>query len=685
MDRPKGEVSFLERFPPDIWAFIVWYLPGEQLLRLMMTGATFLWHRLQSPNVVKSIILGEDFLTFKSLPRIFKDFPSLEELKIHSCGEKWSDEFGLTIDSIPSGVRTFEMSGAWGEPKLFGETGSLHLSKHLPRLENLSLSTLHISDSSWMTHCPQSLTNLKLRHWDGKVEIPSSVLHFTVDTVHLSQSSFVSKLPPSLVSFVVDYEIHLDLAVRLLPVSILKLSLGSGRVEDPEALMKQLPSLTCLKAALGLDFEIYPALTSLLPSTLTELDIASNLPCSAWPLLPQNLSKLSFAAPESLCTVVSNEIDDHGEDHAFKTIPFDYLPKSITSLELRFAKGQYFFGPPPTSNRSFFPPQLRYLSIPALQLSPETAKLLPSSLTHLEIGNLCERVCEHLPTGLRKLISYRTLMSPNFTKFLPKSLTFLHLWMTASKSKGAWFDYISGERVESISKLPEYSTHMNCLSKSFDWKDTSPLPSTLTYFGMSHADDLADTFMEHQQLPNLFELRLTESTNLSDLTIPYLSPSLKSLDLASSSAISGKSFQFLPKCLTSLNLSSSEQIFDSDIQHLCRTLKFVFFSSAIHLTELCLRDLPPHLEILDLSDNSLISPYYFLRFPYSLQSIQIPHSVDLKTWYVKYGQIWVRNGIQPLSPTQIAIRSFVFNIWNKFTAIVAATIGLLNFMRAGNR
>ena len=64
MDRPKLEVSWLECFPPDIWAYIVWYLPGEQLGRLLMTGATLLWHRLKSPHVVKSIKLGDDFLIF---------------------------------------------------------------------------------------------------------------------------------------------------------------------------------------------------------------------------------------------------------------------------------------------------------------------------------------------------------------------------------------------------------------------------------------------------------------------------------------------------------------------------------------------------------------------------------------------------------------------------------------------
>ena len=84
MDTPKRQVSFLESFPPDIWSYFVWYLPGDQLGRLLMTGATLLWQRLKSPNVVKSITLGQDFLVFKSLPRFLDDLPSLDELSIHS-------------------------------------------------------------------------------------------------------------------------------------------------------------------------------------------------------------------------------------------------------------------------------------------------------------------------------------------------------------------------------------------------------------------------------------------------------------------------------------------------------------------------------------------------------------------------------------------------------------------------
>ena len=142
MDTPKRQVSFLESFPPDIWAQFVWYIPGEQLGRLLMTGATSLWRRLKSPNVVKSTTLGQDFIVFKSFPRFLDELPSLDELSIHSEDDVWMCKSGLKIDSIPSRVRKLDLSEfLHKEPDmLFGEHGStLKLNEHLPHLQVLDL------------------------------------------------------------------------------------------------------------------------------------------------------------------------------------------------------------------------------------------------------------------------------------------------------------------------------------------------------------------------------------------------------------------------------------------------------------------------------------------------------------------------------------------------------------------
>ena len=76
----------------------------------MITGATVLWQLLRSPNVVKSITLGTDFIVFKSFPRFLDELPSLDELSIHGKYNVWKCKLGLTIDSIPSRVRKLHLS-----------------------------------------------------------------------------------------------------------------------------------------------------------------------------------------------------------------------------------------------------------------------------------------------------------------------------------------------------------------------------------------------------------------------------------------------------------------------------------------------------------------------------------------------------------------------------------------------
>ena len=273
-----------------------------------MTGATLLWHRLMSPNVVKSIILGQDFLVFKSLPRFLDELPSLDELSIHSRDDVWIDKLGLTIDSIPSRVRKLDLSNFFqNDPDLmFGGRGStLKLNEHLPYLQVLDLSNSEFTTYSWMTHSPQSLTSLSIYQFDGSVELPSSLIHFEACKFTLSTTSFVSKLPPSLESIVVTISLNgLDLLVPLLPPSIRELMLGISKEYSvsprTKHLLEQLPkSLTWFFVPISTDinFKTNPELISHFPSTLQHLNIVPNLPCSAWPLLPPNLTTLICSPP----------------------------------------------------------------------------------------------------------------------------------------------------------------------------------------------------------------------------------------------------------------------------------------------------------------------------------------------------------------------------------------------------
>ena len=248
---------------------------------------------------------------------------------------------------MPLGLRKLELSGKWKKPadELFDKYGTtLKLNEHLPRLEVLDLGDLSCTNFTWMTHSPQSLTKLSLRRWDGSVELPTSLIHFEANDVTLSTSSFVSKLPPSLETFNVHYLEGAELLVPLLPTSTRKLCLR-WRVRYSDVprpswnLLEQLPkSLTWLEVpyATFINFTTNPELVSYLPSTLTELHMGygSNLPCSCWRLLPQQLTKLSFNADRFNSLVPSKTVDSHGVHHEVNSIPFDYFPRSIMSLRL---------------------------------------------------------------------------------------------------------------------------------------------------------------------------------------------------------------------------------------------------------------------------------------------------------------------------------------------------------------
>lgn len=609
-----------------------------------MTGAISLWHKLTSLNVVKSIKLGEEFIVFKSFPRFLSDFHSLEELSIHSYNHQWSRNLGMRIDLIPSGVRKLELTGKWKQcgDKLFGDhSAPLKLNECLPHLEIVDFCCLKFSNYSWMIYFPQSLTKLTLKRWDGQVELPTSLIRFKADQVDISKRTFVSKLPPTLESFVAISEVYgVDLVVPLLPPSSRKVYLG-GLVTKCSAgpsipnILELLPkSLTWLAVprCAGINFVENPELTELLPSTLRKLQIVPDFPFSAWRLLPQQLTELSFQSP-------STKVEFCNMEEAIQSsLPFGMLPRAITSLRVLVGsfQEQYWSG----SDASCFPPQLTYLKISNVQLSPQTAKLLPSSLTFLHLGNFCERVCKHLPDGLKTLISHATLMSPNLSKFLPRSLT--HLQLAAASASNTWFDYDTGEKIESVAKLQwEYSMHTKCLSPSFAWKHSSPLPPKLAYFILKSAHNLGDSFLLHTNLPNLFELNLSSSCYFTDLSIPVLSPNLTSLNLRSASRITGRSFEFLPRSLTFFDLSSSESIFDPAIQCLPRSLKRLFLSRAVYLTDMCIPDLPPNLEKLSLNHNSQITPASFSCFPLTLRSSQTlaTCTVELSNWFVFEGKI----------------------------------------------
>lgn len=665
MDTPKQDVSCLIKFPPDIWAYLVSYLSGEQIGRLKMTGSALLWRKLTFSGVVKAIKLGNDFLQFKSWPAYLNEFLSLEELSIHSPTEVWWSEMGVKLNLIPSTVRKLRFTGPYGlffdfSNFFVGPKGEdLHFDELLPHLEILDIRTMRLMGCSWMTRCPPTLTKLSTAQWDGQSELPSSLLHLT-----LSRSDAISlrpglKFPPHLETLDLCASVPIiNALVPLLPASFLRLTCEISQSSLHKVDIGKLPRAMIsfhLNSFANLDLFNPPESVSLLPPTLTELDIPALLPTSAWATLPANLKTLCCRTDQS-CTVTSKnvrELDDPFMDetkkgttlayhnYALQTYPFNTLPRTLTDLHC-VSPGtpgvdNLFFGPPSEDMlTSYFPLGLTSLSLACAQLAVEVAKLLPTSLTRLKIGALCERVCEFLPSGLRELTGHCTLMSPNLIKFLPESLTFLALTRAIATSR--WYHDATGCNYQ-ISKFPEYAKHVKCES-SMDWKGDFSLPPGLTHLKLRNFEMLQDAFIMNQQISKLLELRLESGSNqISDLSIPFLSPRLKILILSQSIDITGKSFAALPRCLVWLDLNSASSIFDCDVQHLPRTLKKAYLDSAIHLTDTCVRQLPQNLELISLKKNAKITPSSFPYFPYTLRYSQVYRSVQLAKWSIRRGAI----------------------------------------------
>lgn len=600
MDAPNATFLALGTFPPDIWAYVAPYLPGEMLGRLKMTGAKSLWVRLRGINAVKSINLGTDFIIFKSWPVFLNELPSIEELVFCSFRDKWWSEFGVRLDMIPSTVRKLRFNVAHGDfCDIFVSTdgSNLYLDEQLPNLEVLDIKEMNTTTYDWMARLPSSLTNLSIQCWEEDIELPQSIIHLCVPR----NMSSDMRLPLNLETL--DTLKIPNLACLIPPLSTLNTSC--------------LPGITSER----------PPYHDFLPRTLTTLELSKHLPVSFWPYLPSTLKTLSLIDEENMSATVSRNIVNPitGTTHPVKTVPLEDLPRSITHLEMHNGLDRAYIVP--SEARPLFPPQLTTLRSTYFFLSPAAIQQLPASVKNLTIANLCERGCEHLPRGLTSLKVQCTWMSPNFLKLLPRSLNFLSLWKASSTD--GWFDYNTGENLRSISLLPEFSRYEG-LQSDLVWQDKHALPPALNTLYLDNCSNLGD-LIANQSLPNLLMLS-SDATKFTDLAIPLLNRQLTSLILPFSAQISGKCFPFLPRSLVILALDYSSAIYDSDIQHLPRTLKVAYLSSAIELTNACISSFPRHLVTLVLLQNSNITKVCLPDLPYSIRASLSPPSFLAQNW-----------------------------------------------------
>lgn len=601
MDGPNSGFGLIHKLPIDILAGIVFFVPGEDIGRLKMTGSKSFWSILKCPNVVKSVKLGDDGIRFKSWPAFMNELASLESLRIENENVQWWSDLGLSIDQLPSALRKLSLlvkGVRWASYFFVNKKTSdrIHLNEHLPHLQELELWDYEATDFDWVYSCPPSLTSLNVYQWKPEIPLPSSLIHFK------STHEVPKVVPLSLET--------LDLVLHL-----------------PHSL----PNLTSLSVSrLVDDFLSQPERVSELPRSLTELNLdfwdssgfGECLSPTTWPFLPPNLRTLSLYGNFACCAATSRQIDPiSGATHRVRTYPLELLPKSLTKLSI----GDIFEIEPllvPGSSPSLFPPHLKSLDASGLILGPDAAKQLPSSLTYLSTCNFYEQLSEHLPEGLTHLKYRHALPSPKAIKYLPKALTCFDSGFPLNQEE--CFDFKTGKMVP-IPSFPEFS--VSCFAC---------LPANVTSLTLWGYKDLNDDFFKNQNLPNLLSLNFS-GDDLSDTSIPLLNRHMTSLNIGTASRITGKCFKDLPRTLTQLTLDGSSSIFDEDIPHLPSVLKYIIIDSATHLSDACIRDFPRSCKNIRIGKNEKISQRCIPDLPLIMASYR--EAFIVAKWSLSLGQM----------------------------------------------
>lgn len=622
----------LRHFPSEVWACIAAFLPGEQLGRLKFTGSKSIWYKLMSPNVMKSVFLGEDYLQFKRWPAFLNELPSVEELLICSPSDIWWNDMGLKLDQVPSKLRKLQIRKVKDLNSFFaGSNGtSLKLVEYVPNLEVLDFPDSSQSNHDWMAFVPRSLTTLSVFAWRDTIQLPGTLKHLKVTSMVYYES--VEKIPTQLESITAESFVRALDIPNILPPSLQQLNVTqSFRVLHLGGLPGTLDTLNSISVDY-LNLHQRPEALSLLPPRLTELYVCSVLPSSSWNYLPVSLTKLSFSASKYDETAAAKLITTNSDVYEARIFPWGSLPRSITFLQM-FPRDHIFIDTPvELSSNQAFPPSLKTLNAPRFHLSPTAVKQLPGSLTRMSFENLCEHVCRHLPSSLTELISQATLMSPNLTKLLPRSLTSLQAGYCLPALR--WFDYTSGAPLKSVTEHPDFSEHT--LHSNFAARD---LPPNITHLVLRNFTGLEISCS--RQISRLEHLDLPSATDFTESSLHHLDYHITYLNLPKSGKITGRCFPSLPKYLTWINLNSSYSIEDSDIQHLPRALKEVHIDSATLLTDDCIQHFPAQLAILSIKRNNRINPSCYPFLPIPIRCATRTRSFQTQTWCVEFGRVEV--------------------------------------------
>lgn len=293
----------IANFPPDIWAYLVAYLPGEQLGRLKLTGSKCVWSKLKRSHVVKAINLGKDFLVLKRWPAFLNELPTIEELDISNHNDEWWRISSPNLSMLPATLKKLRIFASREKTAYFffrSANSALSLDTQLPLLEVLEVN---LDWSMWMSHKLPNLTRLRISDWNSPLPLPTSLTHLETWNFIPKNASTTFEFPPHLKYFSCWKLAPPEVLIPLLPETLESFKASNHiRWHFKSDLLSKLPkNLTILEANIDksclVDSRLFtdPEHFISFAPALTHLKL-SVLPSQCWKYLPTTLITLKISS-----------------------------------------------------------------------------------------------------------------------------------------------------------------------------------------------------------------------------------------------------------------------------------------------------------------------------------------------------------------------------------------------------
>lgn len=306
-------------------------------------------------------------------------------------------------------------------------------------------------------------------------------------------------------------------------------------------------------------------------------------------------------------------------------------------------------------NVGHLPPNLLSLVIPeGCNLDTHDAiALLPRHLTHLDVGHArlwSNKALANLPRHLTYL-KCRIIPDRKKTlnlKYLPSTLKTLLLHENCSyKSENGLskeffeqlpraltrFSFLTDHKItsEQLKHLPGQLEWLE-IDNKYAFPLHACLPHTLRHLKILNSDHITDEQLSHLP-PLLTYLNLNRVRSITYQGIRQLPSTLISLELIHFD-VSEQYIHLLPRNLTHLKLCPDQKLTSACLMHLPRTLISldINYFEWIHVDDL--KQLPPHLQELELVMDKLDLDIWMQSLPKSLTNLHIPHlNIKLSTMH----------------------------------------------------